>query len=450
MWVVGREIEMFSGVLEEEMFVQKTGRRRRKQMMERVMMNAREYLTYEVCADTRVDETGVSMLEHNQIHGLMRFKYVHEEDRDYFRYDVDGQISLAEWLLQIHYKEEVLSLIYSIVAVCEELPPYLLKQEHLLTELTQINVVDGKCRFAYVPVSEIKGDGLTLIQRILGRLKYPADEDYGYIFDLQNVYGRGEIRNLADLRKWLRIVQGEAEDASNVPHREKEREQALEASGYEMKKEPGFSEAKLQESKESETEEPEKASAGQEKNDAINDIFAEFGIPVSVKAGGKQKKSKPEKDKKGNIHLFGRKKEEVQPSVPVEPVQKQAAVPDSSQMVINDLNRGNKTVLMDDYGDGASPRLIRDVNRREYVLHTGESVIGSGKDADIMLTDNSAISRKHARLFVSNGEYFIEDLGSTNGTRVNGEVLIPHAPCLIRDMAHIKISNETFTFRVGR
>ena len=65
-------------------------------MMERTVINGREYLVYEVHEGTAVDQIGVSMLEHNQVHGLMKFKYVHEEDRDYFRYDVGCEESLAE------------------------------------------------------------------------------------------------------------------------------------------------------------------------------------------------------------------------------------------------------------------------------------------------------------------------------------------------------------------
>lgn len=46
--------------------------------------------------------------------------------------------------------------------------------------------------------------------------------------------------------------------------------------------------------------------------------------------------------------------------------------------------------------------------------------IGRGQDADIRLADSS-VSRKHARVSVTDGAVAIEDLGSTNGTAVNGQ-----------------------------
>lgn len=49
-----------------------------------------------------------------------------------------------------------------------------------------------------------------------------------------------------------------------------------------------------------------------------------------------------------------------------------------------------------------------------------EIVIGRGSDLDMVLVEDM-VSRRHARIFSDGGEITIEDLGSTNGTFVNGE-----------------------------
>jgi len=55
--------------------------------------------------------------------------------------------------------------------------------------------------------------------------------------------------------------------------------------------------------------------------------------------------------------------------------------------------------------------------------------IGRAADATLVLTDDYA-STRHARLFPQNGEWIVEDLGSTNGTyldrhKVTKPTLVP-------------------------
>ncbi len=47
-------------------------------------------------------------------------------------------------------------------------------------------------------------------------------------------------------------------------------------------------------------------------------------------------------------------------------------------------------------------------------------VIGRKAGADIVV-DDASVSRRHARLFVKEGEWFVEDLQSRNGSRLNGQ-----------------------------
>src|SRR5688572_20962850 len=47
-------------------------------------------------------------------------------------------------------------------------------------------------------------------------------------------------------------------------------------------------------------------------------------------------------------------------------------------------------------------------------------VIGRSSELDMVLVEDM-VSRKHAKITVQNGKITIEDLGSTNGTFVNGE-----------------------------
>ena len=56
-------------------------------------------------------------------------------------------------------------------------------------------------------------------------------------------------------------------------------------------------------------------------------------------------------------------------------------------------------------------------------LESSELSLGRDTSNDIVLEDPE-VSRRHARIYVQGNYYFIEDLGSTNGTSINGQRLV--------------------------
>lgn len=63
-------------------------------------------------------------------------------------------------------------------------------------------------------------------------------------------------------------------------------------------------------------------------------------------------------------------------------------------------------------------------------------------------SENKVIGRVHAHVIVSNGEYFLEDNHSTNGSFVNGVKLSPKEKVKIKHEDKIKLANEEFSFRL--
>jgi diguanylate cyclase (GGDEF)-like protein len=57
---------------------------------------------------------------------------------------------------------------------------------------------------------------------------------------------------------------------------------------------------------------------------------------------------------------------------------------------------------------------------RIFPLRSGASLIGRAPDVQVALLDGE-VSRHHARIALTGGQVWLEDLGSTNGTLVNGE-----------------------------
>ena len=91
-------------------------------------------------------------------------------------------------------------------------------------------------------------------------------------------------------------------------------------------------------------------------------------------------------------------------------------------------------------------RLYLMLDQREIMLMEGANVVGRAPDATIQI-DSPGISRVHARILVHNGVARLEDLGSKNGTYVNGARIA--APYLLVDGHEIRLGTIVLTFRVA-
>jgi hypothetical protein len=64
-------------------------------------------------------------------------------------------------------------------------------------------------------------------------------------------------------------------------------------------------------------------------------------------------------------------------------------------------------------------QLMVDGTPRALELTAGSNIIGRGADSDLQLMDQG-VSRRHADVHITDGQATVYDLGSTNGTSVNG------------------------------
>jgi pSer/pThr/pTyr-binding forkhead associated (FHA) protein len=71
-------------------------------------------------------------------------------------------------------------------------------------------------------------------------------------------------------------------------------------------------------------------------------------------------------------------------------------------------------------------------------------VVGRGSECELRIEDTYA-STQHARLFGKNGAWYVEDLGSTNGTFVNEQKLA--APAMVQPGDKIRVGTTVLELR---
>ena len=91
-------------------------------------------------------------------------------------------------------------------------------------------------------------------------------------------------------------------------------------------------------------------------------------------------------------------------------------------------------------------------NERLFDQAVESAVIGrprTGVHVDIDLTPDLRVSRPHARISFAEGQYWIEDLGSANGTFLNDRRLPGGVPTRLRNGDRVRIGKVQCTFTLG-
>lgn len=87
------------------------------------------------------------------------------------------------------------------------------------------------------------------------------------------------------------------------------------------------------------------------------------------------------------------------------------------------------------HSEGAKPRTVP---------VSGNMVMGRAAECELAL-DDTFVSQQHARLFAKNGSWFVEDLGSTNGTFVNDQRLA--APAMVQPGDRVRVGTTVLELR---
>jgi pSer/pThr/pTyr-binding forkhead associated (FHA) protein len=70
---------------------------------------------------------------------------------------------------------------------------------------------------------------------------------------------------------------------------------------------------------------------------------------------------------------------------------------------------------------GAGPTLAAFYGGQRFVVNKDRFIIGRGKQSSDLTIKDPNVSRQHAMVEFLNGQYYMVDMGSTNGVEYNGQ-----------------------------
>jgi hypothetical protein len=118
-------------------------------------------------------------------------------------------------------------------------------------------------------------------------------------------------------------------------------------------------------------------------------------------------------------------------------------------------SKDNQTVLLnqnnDNYGiailsEGLPGTPQENEGLRAFIL-LDEFIIGRDESQADLYLDDKTIGRKHARITRREGEFFLTDLGSKNGTRIDGRKINKNEDIMLPDRCRLHFADRAFFFQ---
>ena len=177
-------------------------------------------------------------------------------------------------------------------------------------------------------------------------------------------------------------------------------------------------------------------------------IIVVIVVILVVLSGNKKKKEEMERER-----MMRQRAEEQRRTAPApraearsyNPVQEPSA--GAGETSVLGEGRGETTVL------GASAQsaayMIRKKTNERVVLSAPSFTIGKERSrVNYCISDNTSVSRCHARISRKGSQYFVADMNSTNFTFVNGVKVVPGQEVALKDNDTVRFADEDFEFHM--
>lgn len=330
------------------------------------------------------------VLSHNQILGFLPMKTELVDGNRHFWYEITGKQTLKDYFARRQADSKFLYLLFeSIRQVLEQVSDYLLEEENILwkEEYIYIDFAQEELKFVYLPGwrQNSRRAFQELMEIVLQRLDHSDKQATAMAYEMyQSSLGQEEA-----FTSMLKRVLKQPEKSLGLVQEEGEKKQEV-------------SEVETDTEKQSEFE--------------IHEENKKWGFIENIRKN------------------TGRKKQKVKEEPIVMQYREITSQPMETQLLAG--NNGIQGILLyQGKNELASMRIDKNI-----------FIIGKQKEEVDGYIDVKSISRVHAKIEIVEEEYYIEDLNSTNGTYLNGELLEYQQKVKLQVRDRITFGMEEYVF----
>ncbi len=369
----------------------------------------------------------------------------------YLYYDISSTQSLAQLYAGRTIKREwVKDFLWSMKQVRRELDRFLLDDSNLLWYPEHIFQDLEKRDFSYLYIPYYEGDcGFReMLDFLVERIDY---EDEGLVDCIYTMHEQYSLLGEAYIQGQIFEDAGKLDEPMRVPQTVNAAQTVRMTQAMKASQIPKASQKASAISGEADLKVLQQEVYPQE--------FQEVGMQERKAAVSESSAGEKESAKKGIFYFLGGKRrrqqeERMQLQNRNQQLMSACAVAEDSTYVARmaseeeeDEEEYGRTVYMEEKEEIKVYRLYSAEGKILCVLDKPNTLIGKKRgEADCVLEDNS-ISRLHARVTEEKGEYYLEDLNSTNGTYKNGLRLQPYEKRKLQAEDEIRLGKVLVVFR---
>lgn len=402
-----------------------------------------KFIFYKVPNQLRVDFNEADKLKSNQVPGLLPCIVINKDDEAFFRYDVVSEITLEQQATEQMTKEKLLGYFSNIVESLIEaerigfnVNNFVFDERHIF-----IDNFSNRLILLYMPIKNNIFEKVSIREfftTFLHSHSYDENDDLSFFVKLHNYFATSQEINLYAFQKKLQELVSETptQIQPKIPIQDEEPKAPnyYSPSGFENEVKSSAENGVIT-SEYSSKKVDKKTSQKLEIEEEVQYkriTRTELGEGNSILAGGTSINIKPNVGNRVSIEADY-------------PEEEGTTVLTASQ---EPTEEEGTTAL----GVGTSfyqqPFLLSKKNNEKIALTKNVFKIGRDPLHTDYTSNNKVVGRVHAEFISDNGEYFIVDKESRNGSFVNGEKLDPNNKVKIKHEDKIKLANEEFVFKL--